>query len=102
MHNRIYLTQHALVRYQQRVDPTATRATAEALLRDGVYASCWRGHVGGPRASEGYIVVPSGAFALLSVGDGTFRALTFLPKMVHTKADRRAYREHQREEAAYA
>lgn len=97
-----YLTQHALVRYRQRVNPDATRVTVEALLTSGVYASRWRGHVGGPRVSDGYIVVPHGAFTLLSCGDGTFRALTFLPKVIRTKAERRAYREDQREEAMHA
>lgn len=93
---RLRLTEHALRRYRERANPAATAEEVETVLLEGEFHSRWAGRV--VHACDGWIVTKGGAFPLVVDGTGVFTATTFVPKHRRLKADRRAWREWQREE----
>ncbi len=94
----VYVTEHALTRYRQRAGkPDATLDDVLALLRLGMLQSRWAGYSKHP--TDAWIVVAGGAFPVVRWG-GELRALTFYRKRRVPAADRRAWRELQRDEMA--
>lgn len=95
----VELSAHALDRYRQRIDHDAPRHEVESLIREGCYQTNFKGRVQG--RAVGYIVLRDCAFPL-RLREGVHVAMTCLPKNVRSKADRRAFRELQREERTWA
>lgn len=94
---KIVLTDHAVKRYRQRADSSATRAGLEEMITGAEVRTDWKGH-NGDRGAAAYCVVPAGAFLLHRAGSAMV-ATTFLPTQRRSKAERRAYREELREAA---
>lgn len=92
----LHLTEHAAKRYCERADPVASRGDIERVLLAGEYRTRWAGRVA--HRTDGWVVVVGGAFPLERGPNGILVAKTFIPKTQRLKADRRAWREWQREE----
>ncbi len=75
----VLCTGHAVERYRERCDPTASAPDVQRIVDRGQWMRCWNGYPA-ERSEDGWIVVAGGAFALTRSPDAPDRlvAATFL------------------------
>ena len=96
------LTEHAIERYQRRVDPLASREDVQTALDAGRWqwgAPGWLSIAG--LLPNGVVVGPGYAF-LMRANEQKLVATTCIGKRRIPKADRRAHRELERDRLGYA